>query len=34
MTLDNQSWGFRRNMQLTDVITIEDLVALVAETVR
>ena len=26
MTIDKQSWGFRRNMQLDDVLSIKDLI--------
>jgi len=31
---DYQSWGFRRNMKISDIIRIEDLISLMVETVR
>lgn len=34
MPLDTQSWGFRRDMQLSDVLTIEQVISSIAETVR
>ncbi|XP_060070784.1 alpha-L-fucosidase-like [Ylistrum balloti] len=33
MTLDRKSWGFRRDMELSDVLTIEELITTLAETV-
>ena len=33
MPLDTQSWGYRRNMNLTDVLTIEQVITSLAETV-
>ena len=34
MTLDKSSWGFRREMNLADVLSVHDLLTLLAETVR
>lgn len=34
MTLDKQSWGFRRNMVIADVLSMEELLATFASTVR
>ncbi|XP_054707938.1 alpha-L-fucosidase-like isoform X2 [Uloborus diversus] len=33
MTLDKQSWGFRRNADLSSILTIEELITTLAETV-
>ena len=33
MTMDQQSWGYRRNMDLTDVLTIDQLIATLAQVV-
>lgn len=33
MTLDLQSWGFRNNMQLSEVMTINDLITSLVETI-
>ena len=34
MTLDKGTWGFRRNMNLGDVYSMDDLIALLIKTVR
>ena len=34
MTIDKSSWGFRRQMALDDVLSVHDLITLLAETVR
>lgn len=34
MTVDTRAWTHRRNIQIQDVMTIEKLVAEIAETVR
>ena len=34
MTLDQQSWGYRRNMNLDDVISTKGLIKTLAETIR
>lgn len=33
MPLDSQSWGFRRNMKLSDVLTIEQIIQSLVETI-
>lgn len=34
MPLDKQSWGFRRDMNLGDVLTIQEVISSLVETVR
>jgi len=34
MSLDTHSWGFRRTAQLSDIYTMENLIALLVQTVR
>ena len=34
MTLDKSSWGFRREATLSDILSVHDLITLLAETVR
>jgi alpha-L-fucosidase len=34
MTIDRRSWGFRREAPLSDYLNIEDLITILAETVR
>jgi alpha-L-fucosidase len=34
MPLDRESWGYRRNMKLDDVLSIEQVLTSVVETVR
>lgn len=34
LPLDENSWGYRRNMKLTDVLTIEYLISSVVQTIR
>jgi alpha-L-fucosidase len=34
MTVDKKSWGFRREAKLEDFLTIQDLISILAETVR
>lgn len=33
MTLDQWSWGYRRNMQIADVLTVLDVITQLASTV-
>ena len=34
MTVDKQSWGYRRNTVLSDFLTMDDLTSILASTVR
>jgi alpha-L-fucosidase len=34
MTIDKKSWGYRREAKLEDYLTVQELIALMAETVR
>lgn len=34
MTLDKVSWGFRRNMKMSDILTMDELLATIASTIR
>ena len=34
MTIDRQSWGYRRNADISDYLTPSELIAILAETVR
>ena len=34
MSLDKKSWGYRRNINLTDIYSMDELTAVLASTVR
>lgn len=34
MTLDKRSWGYRRDMLISEVLTMKELIATLAETIR
>ena len=34
MTIDSKSWGFRRDAKLADYLTTDQLITILAETVR
>ena len=34
MTIDSQSWGYRRNAKLEDYLSVQDLISSMVETVR
>ena len=34
MTIDKESWGYRRNAKISEYYTIEELVKILAKTVR
>lgn len=34
MTIDRKSWGYRREMTVDDVLSIDELLATLAETIR
>ena len=34
MTVDRNSWGYRRTAKMTDILSMDELVATLVETVR
>ena len=34
LTLDRSSWGYRRNMRVSDVLTMDELTTIFAQTIR